>query len=345
MAGKTVTIRDVARDAGVSVSTVSRILSGADTPIAISHETRVRVEETVRHLNYRPHPGARSLRGKGTNLLGLIVREIDDLFFGQLVKVLHSEARQRGMDIVLGHAEADISQAARLGQLMQNMRFCDGIFLLGDLGEEVDDRRLLAEINSDVPVVVFCRGAGAVDAEFSSVTTDNYRGVELALEYLSSLGHRSIAYLGTSRSGDFSERLDAYCLYMQSHLPGGLLLHKTENSMEGGYLGMQAILDLPKPPTAVFAADDAIATGALSAAAARGWNVPRDISVVGFDDVKSSAFCIPALTTIRQQVLLMGQVGIEQLVSRLSGARPAAHVMIDPQLVIRESCALPRGSG
>lgn len=344
MTGKSVTIRDVANQAGVSVSTVSRILSGGETPIAISKETRERVLQVTHKLSYRPHPGARSLRGKSTNLLGLIVREIDDPFFVQLIKVLNAEAKNRGLEIVLGHAEADPNTAVRLGQVMLNMRYCDGIFLLGDLGEAQDDLQLLSQINRDLPVVIFCRGAEPLDGTFSSVTTDNCKGVNLALEYLAGLGHSRIAYLGSGRSGDFNERLEAYCHFMQQHYPEQILLQHTENSMEGGFQGMLRILGLPQRPTAVFAADDTIAIGALRAAAVYGCQVPQQLSIIGFDDIKSAAYTVPALTTIQQPVELMGQAGLERMIGLITKGDNLSpnHISIEPTLVVRKSCsALP----
>ncbi len=227
---------------------------------------------------------------------------------------------------------------------MLDMRFVMGSLSSGDLGEAGDDRQLLSQIHHDIPIVVFCRGADTLGGFFSSIATDNWQGISSALDYLVSLGHNQIAFLGTSRSGDFHERLESYCRYMEQNLPGKVHLVQAENSMEGGYQGMQKILSLPEPPTAVLAADDVIATGALRAAAVHECKIPDEISLMGFDDIKGSAYMVPALTTIRQQVDVIGRAGLERMLALVAsgGSLPPSHISVEPHLVVRESCAAPR---
>ncbi len=151
------TIRDVALLAGVAESTVSRVLTGAETSIPISGDTRQRVLQAAGDLAYRAHPSARALRGKGTNLLGVIVREFDDAFFSRLVDAFVNVARDAGYDLMLGSAKGDPEQAVALSETL-NTRYCDGLLLLGDLRETPEDQSFLNTLSKQVPLILVCRG-------------------------------------------------------------------------------------------------------------------------------------------------------------------------------------------
>lgn len=347
MAKYTPTIRDVAQLAGVSVSTVSRILTGAETAISISEETRTKVLQAAKDLSYRPHPGARLLRGKGANLLGLILREIDDLFFAQVVQVISQAAQEKGWEIVLGYARNDPNEALRLSELMLDLRYCDGLFLLGDLHESPEDRSFLIQMNRNMPLVQLCRGNNKLVGNIPSVNVDNVKGANIALNYLMELGHSHIAFIGSERLGDLYERQEAYINFMQNHfggVPAGFL-QQAENSLEGGYQAMSRLLSLKNPPTAVFASDDMMATGALRATYVHQMPVPQDISLIGFDDIKLASYLTPPLTTIRQSTDLLGKKAVQLIISLTDGSfsigKPQ-HIIIEPELVIRSSCSIPR---
>jgi DNA-binding LacI/PurR family transcriptional regulator len=342
MSQKSATIRDVAQQAGVSVSTVSRILTGAETQIAISEGTRSKVLKAARDLAYRPHPGARSLRGKTTNLLGLIVREIGDPFFAQMIRVMSQEARGLGYEIVLGHAEADPEEVLRLSAMMLDMRYCDGLFLLGDLRETLEDHTFLEKIGWSTPLVMLCRGSGQLVKQWPSVNTDNAAGVSMGMEYLVSLGHRRIAFLNGGRLGDLNERQQAYHSFMQARFgesePG--LFQTDENSLEGGYQAMMNLIQADPMPSAVFASDDLMAMGAMNATFQCGICIPHALSIIGFDDIPVSGYTNPPLTTIRQPTGQIGRVAMKTMQALTHGNgqdQPAQHITIQPELVIRES--------
>jgi DNA-binding LacI/PurR family transcriptional regulator len=345
MSNKPITIRDVALQAGVSESTVSRVLSGVETPIPISEETRERVQKAARELSYRPHPFARALRGKGTNLLGLIVREVDDPFFAQLIEVIGNVAKEEGYDLILGYAKSDPEEALALSEILDS-RHNDGLFLLGDLTESIEDRTFLAKIGKDRRMVSLCRGSHELVSSTPSVGVDNRKGAFLALNYLAHLGHRRIAHINADRVGDLRERTEVYCEFMRDRLGESRqdYIQLDENSYEGGYRATQRLLSLPSPPTAVFATDDTMAIGALSAASDMGRGVPRDLSVIGFDDVKIAAYVRPALTTVRQPIEEIGKKAVELLLEMIkeeSAPDPLPQFLIEPELVVRESCAAP----
>ena len=344
-----VTIRDVAKLAGVSESTVSRVLSGSELAIRISDATRQRVLRVAEEMSYRPNPSARALRGKRTNLLGLIVREIDDPFFAQLIEVVSSVAKQKGYDLILGYAKSDVEEALILSDAL-DPRYCDGLLLLGELGNTRDYHSYLAKIGRAHRLVTLCSGSQERPGPSPSIRVDNRKGTLMALEYLASLGHRQIAFVDGSRLGDLGERRETYCEFMGERfggVPDGYV-QSGSNSYEGGYQATEGLLSLDSPPTAVLAADDTLAVGVLRAASEMGHEVPRDLSVVGFDDVKIAAYLQPALTTVRQPVEDMGKKAVElllQLLTEDSVPETIPYLLLEPQLIVRDSCAPPAKLG
>jgi DNA-binding LacI/PurR family transcriptional regulator len=345
MSRRPVTIRDVAARAGVSESTVSRVLGDVETAITISDETRERVQRAARELQYRPHPYARALRGKGVNLLGVIAREIDDPFFAELIEAINNIAREAGYNLALGYAGSDPDQALALTEML-DIRQSDGLLLLGDLRESPEDRSFLVRMAADRRVVSVCRGSDQLVEGTPSVGVDNRSGVFAALEYLVGLGHRRIAHITVRRFGDFFEREQAYRDFISERvgeLPVGYVQHE-ENSYEGGYRATRVLLGLPQRPSAILVADDTMAIGALGAAHDAGIRVPSDLSVVGFDDIKIAAHVRPALTTVRQPIGEIGRRAVElliELIEARAAPEPLPRIVLAPELVVRASCAPP----
>ncbi len=257
-------------------------------------------------------------------------------------------ATEAGYHPILGYAKSDPEEALALSEIL-NSRHSDGLFLLGDLDESPEDRTFLTRIGKVRRMVSMCRGRRELVSGTPSVGVDNRKGVFLALNYLAKLGHRRIAHVYADRLGDLRERMEAYCEFIQDHLGESRqeYIQLDENSYEGGYRATQRLLSLPRPPTALFAADDTMAVGALSAASDMGCLLPRDISVIGFDDVKMAAYVRPALTTVRQPIEEIGKKAIDLLLEMIredSAPDPLPRLLIEPELVVRESCAAPRTS-
>jgi DNA-binding LacI/PurR family transcriptional regulator len=230
--------------------------------------------------------------------------------------------------------------------MMLDLRYCDGLFLVGDLQETEEDSSFLQKIGWNMPLVLFCRGNHQLVGNYPAVGVDNHNGVIRGLDYLRGLGHEKIAFMGGGRLGDLNERQFAYRTYMTEQLGGypAEWLVPSENSLEGGYLGMKALLELARRPTAVFASDDVMAIGAYRAVAEAGLHIPQDISIIGFDDIKFSQYLIPALTTLCQPVESIVSSGMElmiQLMGADAGTAFGKRVFIKPELVIRESCGAP----
>jgi DNA-binding LacI/PurR family transcriptional regulator len=331
------TIKDVSRLAGVSQSTVSRVLSGGYSVVPITPETRERVLRAAQELRYRPHPLARGLRGAGTALLGLIVRDIADPFFTAMLKVIAIEARRRGYNLVLGDACSSAEEAQALTQVLE-VRHCEAILLVGDV---VDEPRLLADLSgSDLTVVALCQGARAPG--LSTVNADGEAGARLALEHLFALGHRRIALLDAGWIGDVQPRRLAYRAFVREY---GLRVPATyqqvaTNDASGGEAGCARLLELSEPPTAIFATTDVLAIGALKAVHSTGMRVPHDVSLVGFDDIPFAAYTVPPLTTVRQPMEAMARLAIELALRGAADQLPAAEThWLTPQLVVRNSTA------
>ena len=331
------TMRDIAAEAGVAQSTVSRVLNNASSPVAIAPRTRERVLATAARLGYRPNPLARALRGAPTMLIGAIVRDITDPFFALAIEALSTEALARGYNVVLGHAHGKADEALALATVLE-ARHCDAIVMLGDM---TDQPRLIEDLQAaSIPVVALWQGSRLQG--IPAVNVDNAYGIRLAVTHLREYGHERIAFVGGRPLGDIEERRAAYAELMAEaglHVPDGFVRH-TLNTPAGGRDALGTLLDLPEPPTAIVAATDVLAIGVLNAAFERGVRVPADLSVVGFDDIPFAAYTVPPLTTLRMPTAEMIAAAV---VTAMDEARqpaeerlPSVHVL-RPTLIVRRS--------
>jgi DNA-binding LacI/PurR family transcriptional regulator len=335
LAGKrAVTMKDVARAAGVSQSTVSRILNDAPVLIPVSDETRDRVRAAAEQLGYSPHPLARALRGAPTMLLGAIVRDITDVFFSAAIEALSTEARNRGYSVVLGHAARRVDEALALTHVLE-ARHCDAVMLLGDFTDEP----MLLEDLRDAPLPTVAIWHGSQLEGFPSVSVDNVVGVEAALSHLADLGHTRIAFVGGESLGDIRERQSAFERYQRERdvrFPRRWVQH-VENTAAGGEAAFAALFAEGYPPTAILAATDVLAMGIVFGAHARGIAVPQELSVVGFDDIPLAAATFPGLTTVRMPIAAMVTEAIEIAVGEGLAAGEARPRVFTPELVVRRS--------
>ena len=335
-------MRDIAREAGVSQSTVSRVLNDAPTRVPIAAETRERVTLAARRLRYRPNPLARGLRGASTMLIGAVVRDITDPFFAGAIEALSVEARARGYNVVLGHAHSRADEALALTAVLET-RHCDAIVLLGDVQ---DQPRLLRDLkDSLVPVVALWQGSTSA-LGVPTIDVDNHAGVRAAVDHVAGLGHERIAFVGGRPLGDIREREAAFIETMTERFGGvrdGYLQH-VSNTPAGGATAVEVLLRLAEPPTAIVASTDTLAFGILHAVHALGRRVPDDLSVVGFDDILLASHTVPALTTLRMPARAIVGEGLDIAIelSRNPGQQPERSVrVIPPELIIRQSTAPP----
>ena len=335
-------MQDIARAAGVSQSTVSRVLNDTPTSVPIAAETRERVQEVAKRLGYRPNPLARGLRGARTMLLGVIVRDITDPFFAIAIEALSTEALARGYNVVLGSAHSKADEAIALRAVLET-RHCDAIVLLGDMR---DEPRFLEDLRaSQTPMVALWHGTELEGVP--TVNIDNRAGVVSGLDHLLELGHTRIGFIGGRPLGDIRERRTAYLEHMDArgHPVPDEYVQNVNNDPGGGAAGLRALLALDRPPTAVICSTDHIAVGVLHAAAGMGVAVPGDLSVIGFDDIPIAAYLIPPLTTVHMPIAEMTAAAASLAMDdpETEADEGAQTFVAEPSLVLRGSTGAPGG--
>jgi DNA-binding LacI/PurR family transcriptional regulator len=332
-------MQDIADAAGVSQSTVSRVLTGAPNAIPINPTTRERILEVARQMRYRPNPLARGLRGARTMLLGVIVREITDPFFASAVDAISTEANRRGYNVVLGDAHGHADEAIALRTVLET-RHCDAILLLGDTS---DQPRLIEELrDTNVPVVGLWQGTAPMPG-MSVISVDNKVGPNGLMDHLLGLGHRKIAFVGGVSVegrliGDMGERRAAF---LERAAAEGLeapdeFVRDARNTLSGGAGALRELMALPERPTAIIASTDVLAIGALHAASHLGLQIPGQLSIVGHDDLPMAEYTTPALTTVRMPIAEMAAAGVKAAIGDSSSETKALQVLM-PRVVVRES--------
>jgi DNA-binding LacI/PurR family transcriptional regulator len=328
------TIRDVALRAGVSTATVSRVLAGIGNP---RPDTSAAVLAAADALDYRPSGVARSLRMRRTRTLGLIVTDIQNPFFPELVQAADQAARALGYSILLGSAAYDEQRAMHYLDLMVDRRV-DGMIIASSQLSEQSWRWLLA---SPVPVVVV--NAESAELQVTVIASDNAAGSRLATEHLLSLGHRKIAYIRGSET--FTADVPRVEGFRQACRDAGLAEtdrpeFRGDGQFEGGERAAAELLEQRPDVTAIACYNDMTAIGVLRALRSAGKRVPGDISVIGCDDILAAAWVAPALTTVAQQKAEMGRLAIERLAAMLhdpANAPSPELVRLPMVLKVRES--------
>jgi LacI family transcriptional regulator len=322
-------IREVSSLAGVSISTVSRVLNGT-APVADG--TKQRVLEAVQSLNYQPNAFARSLVTNRSGCLGVIVGEINSPFFGELLHGVEGAAETAGMHLIVssGHAQ-EVTETMALHFLQQ--RRPDAMIVHAEALRDEDLQRL---IYKTIPTVFMGRYVEGLPC----VYLDNEKGGFMATDYLIEQGHERIAHLGGSlHIPDSVARLKGYQRALGFHD----LFYDTSLVVEGnfsepsGQEKMRELLSRSKDFTALFVANDQMAAGALKALREAGLRVPEDVSVIGYDDLPLSKFLYPLLTTIRQPLADMGGAGVAIALALLNDQETEVIRKFEPQLILRES--------
>ncbi len=337
---KRVTIIDVAKAAGVSPSTVSRVLNSRSGDLPISELTQKQVETAARRLGYEASVFAAALRTDRTDVIGAVIRDIRDPFLALLVQEIQEVAYQAKKELLIGHAKYDIKRAERILRLMRTRLF-DGVVLLGDMP---GDSIIINELSQyGTPFVTLARGTKAATP---SVNVDEQAGTTMALEYLLELGHRRIACMASLALAGVGERVKEYQRFVKKHdLPQYPEYMRTSKVNHADiYQALREMFSAPEAPTAIFCALDRVAVTAIDACRSMGLDVPNDVSIIGFDDIDDAASTYPALTTIRQPASLMAETAVKLLIAyietddrsdiAISGQR---HILL-PELVERDSC-------
>jgi len=325
------TLKDVAREADVSVMTVSRVIHKKEY---IASETREKVEAALKRLKYNPNMNARTLVTKKADFLGLIVPDISNPFFGDLVKAGEGLARKRGYSVILGDSGGDPEVEKSYINAFRS-RMCDAIILIAP---RVDDM-LIRELNKMVPLVLVDRQMP--DTDIIQVSLENKDGAFSAVEHLIGLGHKKIAFIKGPENVPNTHRREAgYTEALEkSGIPyDPLYTFQGDFTRETGVLAFDAFATLPEMPSAVFGSNDLMAFGFIQRAREKGYSIPEDFSVVGFDDIYLSALIDPPLTTVKYPIVEMGIEAIRKLFDSLeSKASFTMNEQLRHKLIIRKS--------
>ena len=337
-----ITMRDVAVRSGVSISTVSRVITGA---VPVDPATADRVREVIAELGYRPNLLARSLRRQETRTIGLVVPDNSNPFFAEVARAIEDAGFADGYNVVLCNSDLSaVKQASYIDALLAKR--VDGLILASsglipaDDGHDAVERILAA----GVPCVVVDRDLGEMPVD--QVQVNNIHGGYLAGKHLLELGHRRIACLvGPSDVTPSAGRFEGFrrALAEAGVAIEPALLARGDGRPDGGVAAVRQFLEQGMPATASFAFNDQMATGAVGALQRAGFHVPRDVSVIGFDDVPLASAIYPALTTVAQPIVEMGALGVQLLLERIARRdAPYQRVLLPTWLVVRESTASPR---
>jgi LacI family transcriptional regulator len=329
------TIADVARVAGVSIATVSRVLSPGAVPHPVRADTADRVREAARRLNFIPSPLARGLAARRSGLIGLVVPDLADPHYPQIAIGVEDGARHAEMGVLICNTLGEPERLAEYLQLLQARRV-DVIVLSGATSLSADELQTLQRCS--IPMVLIGRPATTV--QWPHVSIDNRLGARLATRHLLSLGRSRVAHLGGPRTQTtMADRARGY----MDELDGRVLdIVESNGTPNDGYDRLRARLELLPPPDAVFAATDRLAIAALAVAADRAMHVPHDLAVVGFDDIPLAAQLRPTLTSVSQPAYELGTAAIE-IASRASAGERVAPEILAPRLIERESTLGPGG--
>ncbi|MFH1243430.1 MAG: LacI family DNA-binding transcriptional regulator [Pseudomonadota bacterium] len=333
-----ITIRDIARKAKVSPSTVSMILNGRP---GVGEETRYRVLKVIESLNYTPNLVARSLVKGRSYSIAFLIKSTKHPIFPEIAAGVDEVLKENGysLSIISTYDDSEL-ESKEIGNV--RARGIDGILTSAAL---VDNENLKMLVGSGFPVVaVLRRTYNCGDLDY--VIVDNSKGAYLAVEHLIRLGHQRIGIIkGPSNTSTAIERFDGA---MKAFKAYGIsvseqLVHEGDYFQKTGYLGVKGFLkmDLDKRPTAVFANNDDIALGVFEAIWEAGLKIPEDMALVGFNNVEATSFCSIQITTISQRTHEMGRLGAQRLIDRIEkkrGYKKRYQIVLEPELIIRKSC-------
>jgi LacI family transcriptional regulator len=333
-----VTLKDVARQAGVHPATASRALN-PETRLLVSEETADRVLAAAADLGYRPNTMARSLRTRRSHTVGVLIPDLNNPLFPPMIRGLADRLEADGYIALIGNTDSDDAREHRVFEQMR-ARHVDGYVLAT---AHLRNPLLDDAVRAGVPVVLMNRIAA--DYSFPSVTVDNERGVKMAVSHLTSLGHRAIACIAGPQ--DVSTGLARYRGFRAAmagarlEVPPGRVAFARAFTIEEGYRCAKEILAAGGGSTAVAAGNDMLAVGCYLALDEAGLSCPADVSVVGFNDMPFISMLRPPLTTVAFSHYQVGTEAAQLLIERLNGADTVKVLYLAPELIVRGSTARP----
>jgi len=330
-----VTIKDVAKAAGVAVSTASYALNGVDK---VSEQTKEKVLKKAKELNYTPNSIARNLKTRKTELIGLFVHDINGPFYDKLIKGIQEVVNQKGYGLIIF---CDSGQKPGTSCSFLRERRIDGAIIISPniSNEQVRDLAL-----EGFPIVVLDRKLAADN--LYSVVVDNEKGANEAVQHLIDLGNRKIGFIsGPDDSYDNKERLKGYINTLRNNsleINYEYVLNGKFTEESGYELIIKFLKENKELPTAFFSSNDEMAIGAIRALQEGKIRVPEDVAIVGFDDILISSYIQPKLTTVRRPMYELGSFSAHMLMNILSGKSNRSSMVFSTDLIIRESCGVSK---
>lgn len=324
-------LEDVAKRAKVSIATVSRVLNDIGP---VKNTTRARVLRAIRELKYHPNLHARTLAGAKSRTLGMIVSNLENPFFQDIFRALETDAHDRGFEVVVANTDYHPRQLVSSVHLMMGRRLAGLAVIVSEM-----EPSLIQELTeSNVPIVFYDVGVPA--RNISNIKVNYHKGIQKAAEYLYSMGHRRMAFVGHHTSLEpLLDRKTSFVEAMKRY--AGEVEFATVADRDGPFGGQQATRSLLASgfrPTAIISVNDFMALGVLKELREHGFSVPKDVSVTGFDNISLAEFAYPALTTVNIPREKIGHMAFEALVPQQEDSPiRGREYLIDPELVIRES--------
>jgi DNA-binding LacI/PurR family transcriptional regulator len=334
-----VTIRDVAKAAGSSVSTISAALNNSDY---VSAAMRSRIEEAIKELRYRPNDLARGLRLQKTHSIAIVVPDLSNNFYIELVRGTKDYSASANYTVLIGDSRESWDEERNYLDSFHRRRV-DGIVRVPAMNAGGGKAR---SVLGNLPVVYADRHPHVRDSYIGRVGVDNTRAAESATSYLLSLGHRNIGIIaGDASSGTSGDRLQGFMRAIRNAKirPDRSMIHTGHNDMESGHFHAMQLLTRGQRPTAIFCTNNMMALGALAAIQEIGLACPEEISLLGFDDFYWATLLRPRLTVVRQPAREIGMIAARLLIDHIEGrASIPTPALLKTQLIVRDSCCPPK---
>lgn len=325
------TIYDVAKVAGVSIATVSKVINNTGQ---ISEKTRQRVLEVMKSLNYLPSAIASALTGKGTYTIGLLIPDLANPFFAEIARSVEDRGQELGFSVIMCSTDNNPEKEAKYFSLLKQ-KWVDGIILASGLQNE----SILTEyIDQNFPVALIAQDILTLTVD--TVSVDDFMGGYQATSYLISLGHKKIGLLAENNLHSSKQRVGGYRSALEEKgIPFDEgLLYLSDSSLEASIQQAGRILDRSERPSAIFASNDLLAIGIIQAARQRGILIPNELSLIGFDNTILAKTSDPALTTIAQPIREIGSLGVDFIIEKIKGKKnKKKRILLQPEIIVRNS--------
>lgn len=329
-----VTLKDIAKRAGVNISSVSKALNDSHE---ISEEKKKEIRIIADELNYIPNLSARALAGKASNSIGVILPEIASNLYARMMNGIENELNNSNYSIIMSTTNFQIESEVKMLHLFCS-RAVDGILLIGSLNKDIEDHVTIIKKKYDIPIILLESHFELSKHDY--VTIDNQYGIDLAIKHFKKRGYQRIGYISDDISASARLRLFKSAM-VKNDLTFENKYVKTgpERFELGGYLRMKELLATPDFPRAVLASYDDVAIGAIKAIDEAGYNIPGDIAIIGFDNIRVSEYLSRPLTTIVPPIEEMVSIGVRVLIDIILAAKPGLNykLVLKPSLVLRET--------